>query len=188
LNASRVLLLSFAIAFLAVPAFPDTSTRDTKPIGDDTLETPKNLGSENVSPGFANKEDREALERYRKAAELGDTGAQTVLGRIYANGMGVAKDDTKAAQWYRVAAEKGVPEAQTALGWMYLNGKGVDKDEAEALRWYRKAADQGSAPAQYMLAWMLENARGTAQDDIEADHWYLKAAEREFALPRLLWG
>ncbi|MGA3071937.1 MAG: hypothetical protein ABSD43_17155, partial [Terracidiphilus sp.] len=84
MNASRVLLLSFAIAFLAVPAFPDTPTRDTKPIGDDTLEPPRNLGSEYVSPGFASKEYREALERYRKAAELGDTGAQTVLGRIYA--------------------------------------------------------------------------------------------------------
>src|ERR1039458_7809232 len=113
------------MAFLIIPAFPDTPTRDTKPVGDGTLEPPRNLLTQYANPGFANKEYREALERYRKAAELGDTGAQTVLGRIYANGMGVAKDDAKAAQWYREAAEKGVAEAQTALGWMYANGKGV---------------------------------------------------------------
>ena len=90
LNVSKILLLSFAIAFLPVPALPDTTVRDSKPIGDDTLEPPRNLGSENANPGFASKEYREALERYRKAAELGDIGSygrklSSVANRAVAN-------------------------------------------------------------------------------------------------------
>jgi TPR repeat protein len=38
------------------------------------------------------KDDRLAVEWYRKAAEQGDADAQTNLGFMYANGRGVAKD------------------------------------------------------------------------------------------------
>lgn len=188
MNTCRVLLLSFAIAFLAVPALPDTPPPNLKPIGEGTLEPPKNLGSESASPGFASEEYREALERYRKAAELGDTGAQTVLGRIYLNGMGVPKDDAEAFHWYQKAAGMGVPEAQAALGWMYLNGKGVAQDDAEALRWTRIAAEVSYAPAEYTLAWMLENGRGTTRDDAEAAQWCRKAADQNFVQRNCLWG
>src|ERR1700726_2429220 len=39
-----------------------------------------------------------------------DPKAMTLLGEIYANGLGVPKDDQKAAEWYKLAADRGERE------------------------------------------------------------------------------
>ena len=43
----------------------------------------------------------EAVEWYRKAAELGNASAQLHLGLMYAAGKGVPKDDAEAVRWLR---------------------------------------------------------------------------------------
>ena len=53
------------------------------------------------------QDDKEAVKWYRKAAELGDTGAQKNLGYMYGNGLGVPKDFVKAYMWYHIASESG---------------------------------------------------------------------------------
>ena len=49
----------------------------------------------------------EAMKWYLKAADSGDHAARYELGRLYQNGLGVAKDNKKAVYWYRQVAEKG---------------------------------------------------------------------------------
>ncbi len=44
-----------------------------------------------------------ALREWRPLAEQGDASAQTSLGVMYANGLGVPQDDTEAIKWYRKA-------------------------------------------------------------------------------------
>ena len=51
----------------------------------------------------------------RRAEEQKDVKAMTLLGELYANGLGVQRDDKKAAEWYRLAAERGDREAMFAL-------------------------------------------------------------------------
>jgi Leucine-rich repeat (LRR) protein len=124
------------------------------------------------------KNEREALKWYRKAAEQGQADAQINLGWLYANGVGVEKNEREALKWYRKAAEQGQADAQINLGWLYANGVGVEKNEREAVNWYRKAAEQGHAAAQDNLGWMYANGVGVEKNEREALEWYRKTKEQ----------
>jgi len=89
-----------------------------------------------------------AIKEFRRASAQGNTGAQTYLGSMYADGQGVAQDYAEAAKWYRLAAEQGNPWAQALLGMLYAHGQGVTKDPAEAVKWYRLGAQHGNVWAQ----------------------------------------
>jgi len=128
------------------------------------------------------KDERQAAEWYRKAADQGNATAQLNLGVMYDNGQGVAKDERQAAEWYRKAADQGNATAQRNLGFMYESGKGVAKDERLAVSWYRRAADQGNATAQLNLGVMYDNGRGVAKDERQAVEWYRKAADQGDAI------
>ena len=78
------------------------------------------------------KDDRKAVNWYRKAADQGYADAQFNLGIAYDNGQGVPKDEQLAVSWYRKAADQGNAEAQNNLGTMYEKGQGVSKDEKQA--------------------------------------------------------
>jgi TPR repeat protein len=56
-----------------------------------------------------------SLRCYRRAAELGHSGAQMRLGTMYAKGVGVAQDIGEAVKWYAKAAEQEHRGAQLAL-------------------------------------------------------------------------
>lgn len=127
------------------------------------------------------KDERQAVEWYRKAAEQGNAKAQSNLGLCFANGQGVTKDDRQAVEWYRKAATQGDADAQVNLGYCFENGRGVAKDEKQAVEWYRKAAEQGYAPAQVNLGWCFANGAGVAKDGRQAVEWYRKAVEQGHA-------
>jgi tetratricopeptide (TPR) repeat protein len=100
----------------------------------------------------AAKNYQAALEQYRKAADQGFAPAQTNLGNMYLNGLGVPKDDAQAVAWLRKAADQGVAQAQRVLGVKYELGEGVSRDLSQAVSWYRKAAEQGDEIAKKKLA------------------------------------
>ena len=50
-----------------------------------------------------------ALRYYQMAAQAGDPEAQTKMGWMFENGLGVAKDMAKAAEWYGSAAQQKEP-------------------------------------------------------------------------------
>ena len=51
------------------------------------------------------RDEKEAVKWYSKAAEQDHTPAQFFLGFMYVKGRGVEKDDREASRWYRKAAE-----------------------------------------------------------------------------------
>ena len=119
------------------------------------------------------------IDTLRARAEQGDAEAQSDLGVMYANGLGVQEDDAEAVRWLRLAAGQGYAAAQFTLGLWYDHGVGgVPQDDIEAVRWYRLAADQGDAGAQSNLAIMYENGKGVPQDYVQAHIWYSLAASR----------
>jgi len=61
------------------------------------------------------KDDAQAVEWYRKAAEQGEARAQTDLGVMYRDGRGVPPNQPVALQWFRKAAQQGDQRAQTLL-------------------------------------------------------------------------
>ena len=66
-----------------------------------------NLGLHYYNGEDVTKDDAEAVNWWRKAAEQGYANAQYSLGWCYCNGVGVTKDDAEAVSWLRKAAEQG---------------------------------------------------------------------------------
>lgn len=85
-----------------------------------------------------------AVRWFRKAAEQGDSDAQTNLGSLYLLGDRIPQDYTEALKWLRAAADQGHPFAQTKLGIMYEKGRGVPQDYVQAHMWFSLAFAQGS--------------------------------------------
>lgn len=92
-----------------------------------------------------------ALDLLQHKALNGNAAAETRLGDLYFQGVGVVQSRDRALLWYRRAAKRGYADAQFNLGNMYLLGEGVLPDSYKALDWYRKAAEQGHEAAQNNL-------------------------------------
>lgn len=83
----------------------------------------------------------EAIQYFRKAAELGYSIAQKELGLLYKNGEDVKQDYSEAVKWFCMAAEQGDATARYYLGECYYNGWGVNRDYAKAVKWWHMAID-----------------------------------------------
>ncbi len=62
------------------------------------------------------------LSFLKPLAQQGDAEAQSDLGLMYYNGIGVSKDFNEALVWFRKAADQDAAEAQSNLGSMYYSG------------------------------------------------------------------
>ena len=89
------------------------------------------------------KNFKEAVQWYTKAAEQGHAGAQLTLGMMYAEGQIVEKDDRQAIKWYTKAAEQGNAGVQLMLASMVEQGIGTKKDLVETAKWIILAGMSG---------------------------------------------
>jgi len=117
-----------------------------------------------------------AMKWFRKAADLGLSGAQYKIGYMYQYGESVEIDYSEAMKWYHKAADQNNTFAQSNLGLMYENGLGIPIDLVEAVKWYRLSAEDGNREGQYNLGRMYEKGQGVDKDSEKAKYWYLKAA------------
>ena len=119
------------------------------------------------------KNEGEAVNWYRKAADQGHADAQYKIGR------GVRKDEEEAAKWYRKAAEQGHALAKGIL--TDFERRKAAKEQRKAVKEQRKAAESGNVDVQYQLAVMYQNGQGVHKSDYEAKEWYQKAAKQGHA-------
>jgi TPR repeat protein len=119
-----------------------------------------------------------ALELGVKAAERGEPAAHTLVGRIYADGLGTSKNLPLAARWYARGAELGDPEAMFAYGLMLAEGEGVEKDRVEAARFLEAAAAKRHALANYNLALLFLKGDGKPENPYRAFMHMRYAAEQ----------
>ena len=128
----------------------------------------------------------QAVMLLRKAAEQGNSDAQSDLGFLYDEGWGVTQDHALAVKWYRKAADQGNVYAQITLGNKYDSGRDVPKNDTQAVQWYRKAARLGDDEAQYFLSTKYAKGDGVAKDPVQAKAWERKADEQKkkvFGIP-----
>jgi TPR repeat protein len=154
------------------------------------------------------KNDKVAVEWYRKAADQGNSDAQANLGGMYQNGTGVDKSNEQAVFWYRKSADQGNASGENLLGVMSVieaepkikkaETKKDDKEVAaklreeanllfkEAVSWFRKSADQGNSQAQLNLGVMYQKGFGTEENNEQAVSnneqavsWFRKSAEQD---------
>ena len=91
---------------------------------------------------YARHDYASAARLLQPEAQSGRPLAQTYLGYMYQNGLGVPRDYTIAAGWFNQAAEQGEPTAQFLLGLLFDKGFGVPQDWVQAEVWLNLAASR----------------------------------------------
>jgi exopolysaccharide production negative regulator len=135
-----------------------------------------------------------ALHSLQYAAEHGHPLAQWKLGRMYADGDGVAQDDIKAFEYFRRIADRhaedspSTPQARfvanafVALGHYYLHGianTDVKRDPERAREMFAYAASYfGDADAQFYLARLYLDGVGAPHDPRQAARWFGLSAQK----------
>lgn len=93
------------------------------------------------------KDMKEAIVWYRKAALQGSAAAQFNLGVLYENGRGTKVDFAEANEWYRRAAEQGDPLAIGNLGMLYIRGDGVPVNKIAGIALLLQSVTLDPSPA-----------------------------------------
>ena len=123
---------------------------------------------------YKKKQYWEAVEIFKKAADLGYSDAQRRYAYALEKGKGADKDLEQAKIWYEKAALQGDVKAQFILGNIYR----LDSDYEPALKWTKKAANSGHVGAQNNVGYMYKKGMATGWGDSdEALKWYTMAAE-----------
>lgn len=137
---------------------------------------------------------RSALDGLTSAAEGGHPAAQWKLGRMYADGDGVAEDDLKAFEYFsQIIAAHGddapnspqapfVANAFVSVGSYYMNGisnSDIQPNAGRAREIFTYAASYfGDAQAQVNLGRMYLDGIGGDRDPRQAARWFLLAARK----------
>ena len=125
---------------------------------------------------------KKTLAIIQPMANDGNPRAQTMLGRCYENGLGVAQDLAVAAQWFQLAAEQNYTEAQVLLAYCYETGAGVPKNPAEVMNLMTRAAEKGNPEAQFNLAINYsQGLYGAPKNEQESFKWASLAANQGYA-------
>jgi TPR repeat protein len=126
----------------------------------------------------------------RRVDEKKDVKAMTLLGELYANGLGVGRDDKKAAAWYQLAVDRGDREAMFALAMLHLAGRTGAVDREPGAKLLAFAAKLGHITAAYDLGVLYMEGQLFPQDFARAAELFRSAAqagspEAQYALATL---
>ncbi len=94
------------------------------------------------------KDEKEALAWFEKAAMNGYTAANAFMGQFCHD----RRDHVAAVQWWLKAAEGGCVLSQFNLGHAYFSGDGIEKDASLVMHWWAKSAEGGCQQALAMMA------------------------------------
>jgi TPR repeat protein len=166
MNSRRPVLVALLTGWLAIPAL--AQPRSAVP----TPAPPSATGAGEPDIAYAEYQRGRYVsafkEAMRRVEEKTDPKAMTLLGEIYAGGLGVANDDKKAAEWYKLAAARGDREAMFALAMFRMGGRGGALDRAEAARLLAESAKLGNVVANYDLALLYVEGQVVPQDLVRA--------------------
>jgi len=109
----------------------------------------------------------EAHQQFLTLAKDGDKDAQTILGEMYLDGIGVKQNNKQAYYWIYKAATAGDNQAKYLLGFMYENGIEVKENMVLAVQWYEKAANGGDVMAMYNLAFIYKDGKGGVDKNMQ---------------------
>ena len=147
-----------------VPQAGDTQAPISPPEKSSSYTKQPPLGDDAAYEAFDQGQYVTALQLGVKAAERGEPTAHTLVGRIYAEGLGTSKNSGLAAQWYARGAELGDPEAMLAYGLMLADGQGIDQDRVAAGRYFEAAAAKKHLLANYNLALLFLRGDGKPEN------------------------
>ncbi|MCE2573776.1 tetratricopeptide repeat protein [Motilimonas eburnea] len=136
-----------------------------------------------------NKEYQQAFSVLDELSKTKHPKAMSLLGYLYANGLGVKKDVNLAADLYRQSADLGDRRGQFNLGDAYQYGRGVEQSWLQAKKWYTEAAQQKYAVAYYRIARIYHFGYGDDKVDMDyAFRFYSQAAVLDHTQSQVLAG
>lgn len=146
---------------------------------------------------YDQKDYKNAMQWFLKAADKGHAGAMTQMGHVYFIGRGTIRDYQEAMRWYLKAADIGDFVAMGYIARCYEEGLAVPKDYQQALQWWIKAAnddrveysttyktedgeviEESEEVADIIVAGYYYTGIGVKQDYQQAMQWYLKAVDK----------
>lgn len=127
----------------------------------------------------------EALNWYKKAAELNNLDALYLIGMIYKDSLIKGKTYADAVEYYLVLNEKGIVATNMLIGEAYLNGKGVEKNIITARLWFEKGVAESDPGSVYNMGYLYQKGIGVKANMEKAvelmeqscDSNYLRACE-----------
>ena len=121
---------------------------------------------------FRNGDYRAAVRYLEPLANGGDPRAQSILGTMFAEGLGVRRSIDKARSLLeQAAASHSDSEAEFYLAKTYDLSPGSTLDFEKAAALYRRSAEKGHPGSQARLASMHLFGHGVPQDRIQACMW-----------------
>lgn len=125
------------------------------------------------------RDEVEAVRRFREGVEKGSVRALLNLGLVTANGRGVELNQAEGLRMIDDAAAKSLPEAINAQAETYFYGQfGRTMDYEKARASYCLAAEAGIVGAQNILGVIYRDALGVDRDHEIALQWFRRAAEQ----------
>jgi len=129
------------------------------------------------------RNETQATQWWRKAAEQGNADAQHWLGNAYYSGRGVPEDYTQAALWWHKAAEQGSSAALFSLCSAFYTGVGFPKDKVAAYALCNLAATASKPKAGGMsISLRTSIAGGMTKKEIEAGQALTRKIHNEGAI------
>jgi TPR repeat protein len=156
--------------------------RETLCIGLLLLHGSALAGLQEARNAYEQGDYRTALANFRPLAEKGDLEAQTMVGWMLVQGLGVSPNLQEGRKWLERAASMdgnaASAKAQHNIGVMYENGIGVPRDLQKAASWYLRGAQNGDASAQSNLGTLYLDGLGVVRDPQKGVYWLTKAAQQ----------
>jgi uncharacterized protein len=162
---------------------PTTNFRGTigVPLGSSATMMPLSTGDEAAYQAFDQGQYLTALTLAEAQTRKGNAAAFTLIGRIYADGLGVPKDEFTAASWYSRGAELGDTEAAFLFGVMLAQGGGIEKNMDQAGQMFEKAALKEHPQANYNLGLLFLSGNGKPENPARAAQHMAFAASKGVA-------
>ncbi len=125
------------------------------------------------------KNEKEAVRLFRKAAKRGSEWAYTALGYCYRYGRGVEENYEEAKRYFRRGAHDGDSDGYIELALCYLNGREDDRDLEEAVRLLKRALTCRLYDSRVYspLGWAYLNGEGVDQDIDQAVLHYWESSD-----------
>ncbi|HEY9715823.1 MAG TPA: tetratricopeptide repeat protein, partial [Trichormus sp.] len=172
---NRYLLNSLAALFLACLTAPAALADEAE---NTTASTPEPKFYCRACEELQHGDSRHARKHLEAAARRGHAKSQTLVGKMYQEGLGVQKDLRKAEKWYQKAAKQGLKEAENELGHLYLSTEQSMHNPEKADKWLTAAAEHGVLEAQRDLGMLHLSGDLAHKDHDKAVRWLHLAADR----------
>jgi len=129
-----------------------------------------------------------AIERFRTAAQQGNSQAKAFLQIIERKGTDASADFGASLDWKKEAGKTPLSDLYTQAGTNAFWGRIVKQDHAAAVAWWELAAKEDNAAAQALLGTAYYTGRGAALDEKTAVALFKTAADKNEPLAQYMLG